>query len=141
MNIEHKSLSNGDLGPKTYEMGTLMWFDNDEKNRLYQETLAKMKDYLTSIDFRGDVDINCIVNEKGVYPLEITARFGFPALQLQQALSPEVAWGEFLKAVADGKQYDFKFKRESTELLSWHSHPFHMQTRSRPKSQSMSIYS
>ncbi len=118
MNIEHKNLSNGDLGPKTYEMGTLMWFDNDEKNRLYQETLAKMKDYLTSIDFRGDVDINCIVNEKGVYPLEITARFGFPALQLQQALSPEVKWGEFLKAVADGKQYDFRFKKGEYGIIA-----------------------
>src|SRR3989344_700245 len=111
MNVEHKNLSDGDLGPKTYEMGTLMWFDSDESNPLFRETLAKMKGYLQGIGFKGDVDINCIVNEKGVYPLEITARFGFPALQLQQALSPEVSWAEFLKAVADGEQFDFKYKK------------------------------
>src|SRR3989344_1454506 len=46
MNIEHKNLCNGDLGPKTFEMGTLMWFDNDESNPLFQETLARMGDYL-----------------------------------------------------------------------------------------------
>lgn len=111
MNIEHKNLSDGDLGPKTYEMGTVMWFDSDESNPLFQMTLAKMKDYLTTIGFKGDVDINCIVNESGVYPLEITARFGFPALQLQQTLSPQVDWAKFLKAVADGEQYEFEYKK------------------------------
>lgn len=110
-NLEHKNLVNGDLGPKTYEMGTVMWFSDDEENPLYQKTLAKMEEYLRSIDFHGDVDINCIVNDKGVYPLEITARFGFPALQLQQALSPETKWGSFLKAVATDKQYPFKYKK------------------------------
>jgi len=92
MNIEHKDLCNGGLGPKTYEMGTLMWFDDDEKNKLFKETLGKLKEYLCHIHFHGDVDINCIVNEKGVFPLELTMRFGFPALQLQCALS-QSPWG------------------------------------------------
>ena len=109
MNLEHKGLCNNDLGPKTYEMGTLMWYDADENNKLFQEVLAKLKPILAKGNFRGDVDVNCIVNEDGAFPLEITARFGFPALQLQSEihLSP---WGEFLKAVADGKQYDLKYK-------------------------------
>lgn len=108
MNLEHKNLCNGDLGPKTFEMGTVMWMDyNPEANKLYNETLAKLKKYLQKIDFRGDIDINCIVNETGVYPLEITARFGFPALHLQQMLCPG-AWGSFLKAVADGENFEFK---------------------------------
>ncbi|MFZ2626804.1 MAG: phosphoribosylamine--glycine ligase, partial [Candidatus Moraniibacteriota bacterium] len=46
INLEHKGLFNGELGPKTFEMGTLMWYDEDEKNRLFQETLAKMAPYL-----------------------------------------------------------------------------------------------
>ena len=111
MNVEHKSLCSGGLGPKTYEMGTLMWYDKAiEKNTIFQSTLAKMKTYLQSVDFRGDVDINCIVNQSGIYPLEITARLGFPSTQLQSALhiSP---WGEFLKAIADGKSYDLKYKK------------------------------
>ncbi|NTW15149.1 MAG: hypothetical protein HGA38_02125 [Candidatus Moranbacteria bacterium] len=110
MNVEHKDLCDGDLGPKTFEMGTLTWFDDDEENPLYRETLAKLEDFLRDSGFRGDVDINCIVNEKGVFPLEFTARFGYPALQLQMALSTS-PWGEFLKAVADGKPYDFRYPK------------------------------
>ncbi len=111
MNVEHKSLFPNGIGPKTYEMGTLMWYDdNVEENKIFRETLAKMKDYLREIGFHGDIDINCIVNEAGIYPLELTARFGFPATQLQSIIhvSP---WGEFLKAVADGDAYTLKYRK------------------------------
>jgi len=109
MNVEHKNLCNGGLGPKTYEMGTLMWYDSNENNRFFKELLDKIKPVLIDGNFRGDIDINCIVNEEGIFPLEFTARFGFPALQLQSELH-ESPWGEFLKAVADGKPYDLKYK-------------------------------
>lgn len=110
MNIEHKDLYDDNVGPKTFEMGTLMWFDEDEKNKLFKATLGKLKDYLKHIRFHGDVDINCIVNEQGIFPLELTARFGFPALQLQGALSTS-PWGEFLRAVALGQPYDFRYRK------------------------------
>jgi len=110
MNIEHKSLHAGGVGPKTFEMGTLMWYDDDEENPLFQETLVKMKDYLCRIGFHGDIDINCIVNKDGIFPLELTARLGFPATQLQTALNIS-PWGEFLKAVADGQPYDLKYRK------------------------------
>jgi phosphoribosylamine---glycine ligase len=110
MNIEHKPFFPGGIGPKTYEMGTLTWYEKNEKNKLFVETLGKLKPFLQQIDFRGDVDINCIVNEDGVFPLEITARFGWPSTQLQMELH-ESPWGEFLKAVADGKEYDLKYKK------------------------------
>jgi len=110
MNIEHKAFFNGDLGPKTYEMGTIIWYDADERNKLFQETLAKLKGYLQKINFKGDIDINCIVNGKNVYPLEITPRFGWPSTHVHSELhlSP---WGDFLKAVADGKDYRLKYKK------------------------------
>lgn len=110
INIEHKSLCNGGIGPKTHEMGTLMWYTDDEKNKLFQKTIAKMKTYLQRINFRGDFEINCIVNGDKLFPLEATARFGCPSTQLQSELhvSP---WGEFLKAVADGKEYNLKYKK------------------------------
>ena len=58
INLEHKDLCNESLGPKTFEMGTLLWLDNNEENRLFQETLAKMKPFLQKINFRGDIDVN-----------------------------------------------------------------------------------
>lgn len=110
LNMEHKNLFAGELGPKTHEMGTLMWYEEDQRNRLYQETLFKMTDFLRSMNFKGFFDINCIVNEHEVWPLEATVRLGQPTAQLQNTihLSP---WGEFLKAVADGKDYDLKYRK------------------------------
>jgi phosphoribosylamine--glycine ligase len=97
-------------------MGTLMWYDADQNNRLFRETLAKLEPYLKSVDFRGDVDINCIVNEQGAFPLEVTARFGYPAFQLQTEIHAS-PWGEFLKAVADGRDYDLQW-REGVGLVA-----------------------
>lgn len=127
LNIEHKDLYSGGLGPKTYEMGTLMWFTDDEKNKLYRETLAKLKDYLKKIDFRGDVDVNCIVSGNNVYPLELTTRFGWPATHLHVELIKSPI-SEFLKAVADGKQYDLKYKKEfsTAVLVATPPFPYHI---------------
>ena len=110
INLEHKSLFNDKLGPKTFEMGTLIWYEENEKNRLFQETLAKMKSYLQKINFKGDVDINCIVVQNEIFPLEITPRFGWPSTHLHEEIhiSP---WGEFLRAIAQGKSYDLKYKK------------------------------
>lgn len=109
-NIEHKSLFPGGLGPKTNEMGTVMWYDDDENNPIYVATVAKMKNYLERINFVGDFEINCIASSEHIYPLEATTRFGYPALQLQTQIhrSP---WGEFLLALAQGKGYDLKWRR------------------------------
>lgn len=109
-NVEHKSLFPGGLGPKTYEMGTVMWYSDDEDNKLYSNTIALMKDFLRRIAFIGDFEINCIVDKNHIYPLEATARFGYPALHLQSQfnLSP---WGEFLSALSKGEQYDLKWKK------------------------------
>jgi phosphoribosylamine---glycine ligase len=105
LNVEHKDLCTGHLGPKTWEMGTLMTFA-DETQPLYRATLAKLQPHLAEIGFRGDIDINCMVNAEGVFPLEITARFGFPALQLQMAMTGH-CWGEFLLALARGEAAPF----------------------------------
>lgn len=110
MNIEHKKLFPGGLGPKTAEMGTLIWYDDNENNKLFNETLAKLKPYLRKINFRGDIDINCIVNKTGAVPLEATPRFGYPAIHAQSVLNIS-PWGEFLKALADGKQYTVKWQK------------------------------
>ena len=108
--VEHKRLFPGDLGPNTPEMGTLMWYDGERESRLYQETLAKLRPWLQRVNFRGALDLNLIVNETGAFPLEATARFGYPAMQLQMELhrSP---WGEFLKAVACGRNYPLLVRR------------------------------
>lgn len=111
MNVEYKKFFPGDLGPTTSEMGTLAWYDGEpERNKLFNETLNKLTPFLREIDFRGDLDIGCIVNETGAYPLEATPRFGSPIIQLHTELN-DSPWGEFLLAVARGQQYDLKWHR------------------------------
>ena len=108
LNVEHKKFFPGDIGPTTSEMGTLAWYDDNEDNKLFQETLAKLKPYLKEINFKGDMEINCIVNQTGAYPLEATPRFGSPIIHLHTEMHKS-PWGEFLHAVASGKKYDLKW--------------------------------
>jgi phosphoribosylamine--glycine ligase len=109
INFEHKHLFPGGIGPKTYEMGTLMWYDPDDGNRLFREVLAPLAPYLRSINFRGDFEINCMVNGHGAFPLEATSRFGYPAVQLQTEFH-QSPWGEFLNAVARGEEYQLEWQ-------------------------------
>jgi phosphoribosylamine---glycine ligase len=130
INIEHKSLYNEGLGPKTDEMGTVMWYDDNEDNKLFKKTLSKLKKYLQKINFRGDIDINCIVRKEKIYPLEITARFGCPSTQLQSEIHAS-PWSEFLKAVAQGKAYDLKYNKGFGVIVLLATPPFPYKVRTR----------
>jgi len=78
INFEHKRIATGELGFNTGEMGTAMFY-GDEGNKLWKETVGKMGRFLADFDYRGQIDVNCIVNEDGVWPLEFTPRLGYPS--------------------------------------------------------------
>ena len=107
VNFEHKKLFPGDIGPATGEMGTSMFWSNP--NRIFNATLKKMEEKLAEEKYVGYIDINCIVNKNGIYPLEFTSRFGYPTIHIQQEgiLMPT---GEFLYDLAAGKLKKFKTK-------------------------------
>lgn len=88
-NVEHKKLMSGNYGPNTGETGTLMWYA--ERSKLFDQTLKPMEKFLLSIGHRGDVDLNCIVDEAGKpWVLEWTARLGWPAFFIMCAQHEEV---------------------------------------------------
>jgi phosphoribosylamine--glycine ligase len=105
VNFEHKKLFPGDIGPSTGEMGTTMFWS--EPNKLFNATLKKMEPKLREERYVGYIDVNCIVNSNGIYPLEFTARFGYPTISIQQEglLMPI---GEFFLKLADGSLKQFK---------------------------------
>jgi len=108
VNFEHKKLFPGDIGPSTWEMGTSMYWS--QPNTLFNETLLKMKDKLKQSGYVGYIDINCIVNGKGIYPLEFTSRFGYPTINIQiEGILSE--WGEFLYALAKKEKFELKSKK------------------------------
>src|SRR6185295_7425158 len=108
INFEHKRLFAGEIGPSTGEMGTAMFWTGP--NKLYRETLEKMKTRLAEANYVGYFDINCIATARGVYPLEITPRFGYPTVSIQME-GVQNPWNEFLYALATKKPYTIKTQR------------------------------
>ena len=100
VNFEHKKLFPGDIGPSTGEMGTAMFWS--EPNKIFNATLKKMESRLQQEAYVGYIDVNCIVNANGIYPLEFTARFGYPTISIQQEglLTP---MNELLCGIASGE--------------------------------------
>ena len=108
VNFEHKKLFAGDIGPSTGEMGTSMFWG--KKNSMFEATLEKMKPKLAESGYVGYIDINCIVNGKGVYPLEFTSRFGIPTISIQmEGVTSE--WGDFMHKIAGGEEFELKTKK------------------------------
>ena len=123
-NWEHKPLFPGGLGESTGEQYTVQHMIKAKHSKLFMETLDKCRDLLKKIDYRGDFDINSIVNEKGAWFLEFTPRMGVPAtsgmLEIHQS-----SWFDFLKAIADGEQdKNFKYNPDYV-IVSWlYTKPF-----------------
>ena len=106
-NFEHKKLFPGNSGPPTGEMGTTMFWS--EPNKIFEQTLLKMEPQLAAEGYVGYIDVNCIVNNNGIYPLEFTSRFGYPTIFIQQEgmITPI---GLFLDDLAHGRDPKLKVK-------------------------------
>lgn len=104
INFEHKRIATGELGFNTGEMGTAMYQDSrpNEEVKLFTETLERITPLLVSADYRGQIDINCIVNEDGIYCLEFTPRLGYPAIYIEQELEAMPMY-DLLYSIALGK--------------------------------------
>ena len=108
INFEHKKLFPNDLGPSTGEMGTAMYWSRNSP--LFESTLLKTKERLAASGYVGYIDLNCIANSKGIFPLEWTARFGYPTISIQmEGVTSE--WGAFLADIAQGKETQLKTKK------------------------------
>ena len=107
VNFEHKKLFPGNLGPSTGEMGTVVF--HSESNKIFNSTLKKFEEKLAEENYVGYIDINCIVNSNGIYPLEFTSRFGYPHISiLQDSMITPI--GEFLYDLASGNKIQLKVR-------------------------------
>ena len=108
VNFEHKKLFPGDIGPATGEMGTSMFWSMP--NRIFNNTLKKMEGTFAKEGYVGYMDLNCIVNGNGIYPLEFTSRFGYPTIFIQQE-GITTPMGELFYGMATGQMKEFKTRK------------------------------
>ncbi|MET6990994.1 phosphoribosylamine--glycine ligase [Sediminicola arcticus] len=106
--FEHKKLFPKELGVSTGEMGSSMFWTKDSP--IFEATLRKFEATLAKHKFVGHIDINCIVNGNGIYPLEFTSRFGYPQIFIQRAGITEPIGHMFYK-IASGNTFKFQVKK------------------------------
>ncbi len=81
-----------------------------KSNPVFENTLLKTKEKLAASGYVGYIDINCIANGKGIWPLEWTSRFGYPTISIQmEGITSE--WGAFLSDLAQGKDAQLRAKK------------------------------
>ena len=108
--MEEKRLMEGNLGPQSGCMGSAVWLGTT-KSKLYKEGVGKIVPALMKVNYRGPIDLNCIVGKDKLYGLEWTARFGYDAIfVLLEMYRGRV--NELLYGIAAGVKLQMNFKAQ-----------------------------
>lgn len=104
--FEEKRLFPNNLGPNTGCMGNVVVQAGNDK--LVKE-LKKLTTFLSLANYRGPVDLNCIVNEQGIFALELTPRLGYDAIEALHEIMNE-PMTDLLMGVASGSKENIRLK-------------------------------
>jgi phosphoribosylamine--glycine ligase len=117
---EHKRFFPGNLGELTGEMGTIATFDRSKS--FFERTLKRMAPLLSAGGYCGYVNLNTIINARGIWPLEFTCRFGYPGFAVLGPLQ-ETNWAE-LFAVMTGQAGEVRMRKGFCAAIVLTTPPF-----------------
>jgi len=95
--LERKHLMNGDVGPSGGCTGNVVWACGSD-DPIVKQVLTKLTDVLREHRYVGPIDVNCIVNDEGIYALEFTPRFGYDAFPTLLRGLAYFDFGDFVEA-------------------------------------------
>lgn len=106
--MEEKALMEGNKGPKTGCMGSVVWEGNQEC-KIYKEGVGKLVPLLKKLKYVGPIDLNALIDKDQIWGLEFTARFGYDAIYIFMELMKSKV-NDLLYGVATGVVRKIEFR-------------------------------
>jgi phosphoribosylamine---glycine ligase len=134
--VEVKKSMNDDLGPSTGCSGNITWPCIDDS--IITKGIMLAEDICIKHQYIGQIDLNTVVNDTGVYGLEWTPRFGYDATPTFLTLLNQ-DFGEFFSNITRGQQKEIDVHDEYAGGIRITIPPYPVETDKDPEKFSPSI--